>query len=310
MATIVAALGGNAILRPGQKGTYQEQLINVSTTAEKLVELIASGHKLVITHGNGPQVGNLLIQHEAGKERVPALPLDICGAQTQGQIGYMIQQCLSNFLREENYDTPVVSLVTRVRIAADDPAYTNPSKPVGPFFGREYAEGRMALGESWIEDSGRGWRRVVPSPHPVEIIELDVVKTIVNSGGLVITAGGGGIPVLERDGRLEGVEAVIDKDSVACRLACDLDADVLLILTDVERVAINYGTPQQIDLDNLSVAEAESYIAQGQFGKGSMGPKVQAAVDFVKNTGKRAIITSLTKAVLAVEGNSGTVISP
>ena len=310
MATIVVALGGNAILRAGQRGTHEEQLANVDMTAEKLAQLVKRGHRLVVTHGNGPQVGNLLIQNEAGRDLVPALPLDACGAQTQGQLGYMIQQRLESALLKEGISLPVVALVTRSRVAADDPAFANPTKPIGPFFSREPAQQRMAGGEHWIEDSGRGWRRVVPSPLPLEILEIEAIKTLVAGKAIVVAAGGGGVPVQRRGDKLEGVEAVIDKDYASCRLACALGADMLLILTDVDKVAINFGTPEQKNLDRITVNEAASYLAQGYFGTGSMAPKVKAAIDFMKSGGKKAVIASLVNAVNAVEGKAGTIFLP
>ncbi|MTI94657.1 MAG: carbamate kinase [Firmicutes bacterium] len=306
MAKIVIALGGNAILRPGQKGTFDEQMANVRLTAEKIVQLVRAGDQVIVTHGNGPQVGNLLIQHEAGRNQVPALPLDVCGAQTQGQIGYMIQHALTEELNKLSIDKPVAAIITRVRVDENDPAFANPTKPVGPFFSVEHAKQRREAGEHWVEDSGRGWRRVVPSPRPVEIMELTTIEALAAQEGIVIAAGGGGIPVVQRDGGLVGAEAVIDKDLAGCRLAMDVQADMLMILTDVEKVAIDFGKPSQVDLAQIDLSEAQTYLDQGQFGAGSMGPKVQAAMEFVKTTGGRAIITSLVKAVEAVEGTAGT----
>ncbi|MGI6365521.1 MAG: carbamate kinase [Bacillota bacterium] len=306
MSLIVVALGGNAILRPGQKGTYQEQIANIELTANSIVNLLREGHRVIVTHGNGPQVGNVLIQHEAAKGQVPAQPLDVCGAQTQGQIGYMIQNCLDNHINKIGIDIPVVTIITRVRVDSNDLAFDHPTKPIGPFFDKDHAEQKIADGESWMEDSGRGWRRIVPSPEPIEIIELEMIKVLTNSGGLVVAGGGGGIPVIEKNGELEGIEAVIDKDFVASRLACDIDADFFLILTDVNKVALNYGAPEQKNLDCLSVKDAIIYLEEGQFGIGSMGPKIRAAVNFVKNASGTAIITSLDKLNLALQGLDGT----
>lgn len=307
MAKIVVALGGNAILRPGQRGTYAEQLENVKLTADSIVKLIEAGHTVILTHGNGPQVGTVLIQQESAAEKVPPQPLDVCGAMTQGQIGYMVQNSLDNALRKHGVRRSVVPLVTRSLVDSADPAFTNPTKPVGPFFSEEHAKERMATGESWIEDSGRGWRRVVPSPVPVHILEKEMIKAILNSGGIVIAAGGGGIPVVEKDGELVGVEATIDKDLGAYRLALDLEADMLVILTDVEKVAINFGTPNQVNLGELTIEQAQKHLEDGEFGTGSMAPKVTAAINFVKAGGQRAIITSLDNALNAVAGNGGTV---
>ncbi len=306
MRKIVIALGGNAILRPGEKGSFKEQMTNINATTRKISELAELGYQITITHGNGPQVGNLLIQHEAGRNQVPALPLDVCGAQTQGQIGYMIQHSLSEQLLCHGLNKQVVSIITRVRVTGDDPAFRNPSKPIGPFFSADYAQKKKALGEHWVEDSGRGWRRAVPSPRPVEILELAVVKALIAQSGIVIAAGGGGIPVMIQNGKMVGVEAVIDKDLASCRLAIDIGADVLVILTDVGKVAINFGKPNQVELEQITLSEAQVFLNEGQFGTGSMAPKIQAAMEFVRATNCRAIITSLDKVVDAMAGKAGT----
>lgn len=305
MKTVVVALGGNAILQPKQKGTIEEQRANVEMSAKSIVKLVQEGYRVVISHGNGPQVGNILLQNAAARDQVPAMPLDVCGAESQGLIGYMIQQSLYNELKRLGIDKKVVTLLTQVVVSKDDPAFQNPTKPVGAFYTKEEAEAGMAKGENWIEDSGRGWRKVVPSPKPQEIVELDLIKTLVDAGAIVIASGGGGIPVVREGDRLVGVEAVIDKDLASSLLAKELGADILTIATDVTHVAINYGKPDQQNLERLTVAEAKKYLEEGQFGKGSMGPKVQAAINFVE-AGGEAIIGSLANLKEAVKGESGT----
>ncbi|MBZ4687714.1 MAG: carbamate kinase [Clostridiales bacterium] len=308
--TIVLALGGNAILQPGQKGTYTEQLENVQKTCTSIAELLDNGYQIVITHGNGPQVGNIATQQIAARDKVPPMPLDICGSQTQGFMGYMIQQSLGNILRERGVNRPVVSLVTQVCVSEDDPAFKRPTKPVGGFVSKEEAEKIMAeTGEKWVEDSGRGWRKVVYSPKPLEIVEMPVIKTLIKSGAIVISSGGGGIPVIKKDGKLQGVEAVIDKDRAASLMARQLAADMLVILTDVPRVAINYGKPDQRFLDRLTISEAEKFLKEGHFGEGSMLPKVEAAISFA-GTGKEAVIASLDQVKEAIEGSAGTRFQP
>lgn len=305
MKTVVVALGGNAILQPKQKGTIEEQRANVEMSAKNIVKLVQEGYRVVISHGNGPQVGNILLQNAAARDQVPAMPLDVCGAESQGLIGYMIQQCLYNELKRLGIDKKVVTLLTQVVVSKDDPAFQNPTKPVGAFYTKEEAEAGMARGEHWIEDSGRGWRKVVPSPKPKEIVELDLIKILVDAGAIVIASGGGGIPVVREGDRLVGVEAVIDKDLASSLLAKELGADILTIATDVTHVAINYGKPDQQNLERLTVAEAKKYLEEGQFGKGSMGPKVQAAINFVE-AGGEAIIGSLANLKECVKGESGT----
>ncbi len=307
--TVVVALGGNAILQRGQKGTLQEQLNNVRGTCEQLAEMVFSGRwKLVITHGNGPQVGSILLQQETAKESVPPMPMDACGAQSQGLIGYMIQQSLCNILAARGRgDIPLATVVTQVIVDKDDAAFDNPTKPVGPFYTADEAQ---RLGElmGWdiIEDAGRGWRRVVPSPDPVSIAEKEFISILVKNRAIVVASGGGGIPVILDDGRLKGVEAVIDKDLAGERLAEDVGADVLLILTDVHQVKLNYGKPDERGLDSMTVSEGKQYMAQGHFAKGSMEPKVLAAVRFVEAGGERAVIASLGQAGQALAGTAGT----
>jgi carbamate kinase len=310
--TLVIALGGNAIKAAGEQGTSTEQFRNVQRAAEAVAELVAGGYRVVVTHGNGPQVGNLLIQQAVGAAQVPAMPMDVAGAMTQGWIGYMIQQSLRNALLRRNHPaaTRIATVVTQVIVDRDDPAFESPSKPVGPFYNGEEAQRMRYAGMRLVEDSGRGWRRVVASPQPRAIAEIDAICTMVNDGMLVVAAGGGGIPVVqEADGTLVGVEAVIDKDLAGALLARQVGASRLLILTDVEKVALNYKKPDQVDLAHLTVAEARRYLADGYFARGSMGPKVQAAVNFVEGGGRQAIITQLFSALPALAGETGTVIT-
>lgn len=305
--TIVVALGGNAILQPGQKGTDKEQIENVYKTCRQIASMIKEGYRVVITHGNGPQVGNILIQNGAASDKVPAMPLDICGAESQGLIGYMMQQQLANILNEMGVNKTVVTVVTQMVVDKSDPAFKKPTKPVGPFYTKEYAENAIKeKGENWIEDAGRGWRKVVPSPNPIRIVEIESILELINSGCIVIANGGGGIPVVEENGRYKGVEAVIDKDFGGERLAFNVKADTFMILTDVPKVYINYNKPDQKPLDEVTVAEIEKYQAEGHFKAGSMGPKVEACKRFIVNGGKNAIITSLDTAIDALRGQAGT----
>jgi len=304
---VVIALGGNAILQPGQRGTAEEQLENVRATCRQIITLLEEGYRVVLTHGNGPQVGNIIIQNQA-TDAVPAMPMDVCGAESQGMIGYMMQQSLHNeMVRRGMGPRPVASIVTQTVVAADDPAFRKPTKPVGPFYDEDYARKRMAEGETWVEDAGRGWRKVVPSPDPKEIVELDVIRQLVRDHAIVICTGGGGIPVVrEPDGTLRGVEAVIDKDLAGERLATGLGADVFMILTDVPAVAVDYGRPTQRFLSRLTLSEARALQKEGHFKPGSMGPKVEACCRFVEAGGKRAVIASLVQALDALGGRAGT----
>ncbi|MGD9840461.1 MAG: carbamate kinase [Candidatus Bipolaricaulis sp.] len=307
--TVVVALGGNAILQPGQKGTFEEQYGNVHRTVEQLAAMVLSGNwRLVITHGNGPQVGNILLQQDAAKAVVPPLPMDVCGAESQGFIGYMIQQAFHNVLAHAGRgDIPVATIVTQVLVDKADPAFENPTKPVGPFYSVEEAK-RLQAEKGWhvVEDAGRGWRRVVPSPDPKAIVEREAIRILVENRAIVVASGGGGIPVIKEDGTYRGVEAVIDKDLAGERLAEDVGAAVFLILTDVDRVRLNYKRPGEKVLDRLTVAEAKGYAQQGHFAKGSMEPKVKACVRFIEAGGERAVIASLAQAVEAAEGRAGT----
>ena len=307
----VIALGGNALEDKSMLSTAEAQLKVVKRTCEYLAEISCAGYEIAIVHGNGPQVGRLLLASETAKDVTPAMPFDVCGAMTQGYIGYHIQQGLKYALTKRERILPVVTVVTQVVVNKNDQAFKNPTKPIGIFYTEEEAK-KLAeeKGYTMKEDAGRGWRRVVPSPMPEKILEIDTIKRLWDST-ITIACGGGGIPVIEKeDGSVEGIAAVIDKDLAAEKLAEDMDADILMILTEVERVSINYNKPNQQDLSSMTVHEAEKYIEEGHFAPGSMLPKVMAAVKFVKNNpGRKSIITSLYKSMDALNGLTGTVIT-
>lgn len=308
---VVIALGGNALQAPGSAATAEAQLQVVRETCEHLAEISCRGYEIAIAHGNGPQVGRILLASETAKDVTPAMPFDVCGAMSQGYIGYHIQQGLKYALNKRNKNIPVVTLVTQVVVEREDPAFSKPTKPIGPFYNETEAKAIMEeKGFTMKEDAGRGWRRVVPSPMPRKIVELDSINRLWDST-IVITVGGGGVPVVENlDGTLEGIAAVIDKDLAAERLAEDVQADILMILTEVEQVCVNFGKPDQKALGVMSLSEAARYVEEGHFAPGSMLPKVQAAMKFVQaNPHKKAIITSLSKAVEALEGRSGTTVT-
>lgn len=312
MKKLVIALGGNALQEAGKPATAQAQLEVVEKTSEYIADIVERGYEVIVAHGNGPQVGRIVIQNEVASASTPAMPFDVCGAMSQGMIGYHIQQGLSKVLRHRGINKNVVTIVTQVVVDKDDPKFKAPSKPIGPFYTEEEAKAIAAeKGYTMKEDVGRGWRRVVASPLPVEIVELDAVKTLNDAGFVVVTVGGGGIPVVRNEaGDLEGVAAVIDKDLASEKLARDMDADALVILTAVEKVSINFKKPDQKDLDRMSAAEAKQYIKEGHFAPGSMLPKIEAALNFVESKpGRIAIITSLDKAVDAIEGRAGTTIT-
>ena len=312
MKKLVIALGGNALQEAGKPATAQAQLEVVEKTSEYIADIVERGYEVIVAHGNGPQVGRIVIQNEVASASTPAMPFDVCGAMSQGMIGYHIQQGLSKVLRHRGINKNVVTIVTQVVVDKDDPKFKAPSKPIGPFYTEEEAKAIAAeKGYTMKEDAGRGWRRVVASPLPVEIVELDAVKTLNDAGFVVVTVGGGGIPVVRNEaGDLEGVAAVIDKDLASEKLARDMDADALVILTAVEKVSINFKKPDQKDLDRMSAAEAKQYIKEGHFAPGSMRPKIEAALNFVESKpGRIAIITSLDKAVDAIEGRAGTTIT-
>lgn len=307
---IIIALGGNALQASHSEPTAEAQLEVVKQTCEHIAEISCSGYEIALVHGNGPQVGRILLASEAAKDTTPAMPFDVCGAMSQGYIGYHLQQSLRYALKSRNRDIPVVTVVTQMVVDQNDPAFQKPSKPIGPFYNEQEAR-KMEAEKNYTmkEDAGRGWRRVVPSPIPKKIIEGDTVDRLWDST-VVIVCGGGGIPVIEaEDGRLEGVAAVIDKDFAAELLAEHMDADILMILTEVEKVAINFNQPNQEDLSCLTVAEANKYKEEGHFAAGSMLPKIEAAMKFVQEKpNRKAIITSLEKAVDALEGKTGTAI--
>ena len=308
---IVVALGGNALQSGKSEATAEAQLAVVKETCERIADLSEKGYEVAVVHGNGPQVGRILLASETAKDVTPAMPFDVCGAMSQGYIGYHLQQALRFALAKRGKNIPVVTLLTQMVVDKKDPAFQNPTKPIGPFYSEaEAKELAESKGYSMKEDAGRGWRRVVPSPIPTKIVELDSVKKLWDST-IVITCGGGGIPVLETEnGDLEGTAAVIDKDFAAELLAENIEADALMILTEVEKVAINFNKPNQENLGHMTYAEAEKHCQDGQFAPGSMLPKVQAAMKFVKaNPDKKAIITSLAKAIDALEGKTGTVIT-
>jgi carbamate kinase len=309
---VLVSLGGNAILKHGQKGTAEEQEANVQNTAKHLATLLRKGERIAITHGNGPQVGNILLQNEIAKDKLPPMPLDVCGAESQGMIGYMLQRALRTELESERSKIPVATIVSQTLVDARDPAFKNPTKPVGPFYTSEEAQ-QLRESKRWhmISDSGRGYRRVVPSPIPLDIVEKETIIRLFQTGTVVISVGGGGVPVIkENDGKLRGVEAVLDKDRTAALLAKTLGVEILLILTDVEKVFINYGKPDQQALDRMTVQECRKYLAEGQFPEGSMGPKIESAVSFLSDSPeRRVVIASLEKAEEALKGTAGTTIT-
>ena len=307
---ILVALGGNAILRHKEKGTAEEQFENIKRTCRHMVRIMKDGYRIAITHGNGPQVGDILLRNEKCKDILPPMPLDVCGAESQGMIGYMLQQSMRSEMRKAGLELPVVTLVTQVLVDNNDMAFKRPTKPIGPFYTALEAE-RLRREKNWtvVDDGMRGYRRVVPSPQPKAIVEKDSIKTLFETGTIVIASGGGGVPVIAReDGGLEGIEAVVDKDLTAELFAREIGAEILLMLTDVGKVAINFGRPDQKDLDDITVAQAAGYLADGQFPPGSMGPKIEAAMRFIKSGGKKAIVTSLESARQALAGKAGTLI--
>jgi carbamate kinase len=308
--TIVVALGGNAIIEEGTEGTIAQQFENTRKSMDAIVGLIRSGHRVVLSHGNGPQAGVHLIRHEAASGQVPPSPLNVIVADTQGSMGYMIAQCLANALIKAKIELDVVTVITQVVVDPADPSMQNPTKYVGPFYKAEQVERLRSRG--WIikEDPGRGFRRVVASPQPLDVVEKGTIKDLIDDGKVVIAVGGGGVPVMRAaDGTLSGVDAVIDKDRASALLANLIGADELCILTGVEKVAINYKKPDQRVFDTLTVSECERYLAEGQFPKGSMGPKIEAACDFIRRGGQKVIITNLESAEDAINGRAGTVVS-
>ncbi|MER7073699.1 carbamate kinase [Terrabacter sp. NPDC000476] len=306
---VLVALGGNAMTGPDGSATPKAQRAAIAEASRHLADLVAAGHEVVVTHGNGPQVGNLLVKNELAASVVPPVPLDWCGAQTQGTIGFTLLDTLEAALAERDAARPVAALVSRTLVDADDPGFTHPTKPVGRFLPREQAQALIDHGERWEDRGDKGWRRVVASPEPLEVLETHTLLTLLGAGYVVVAAGGGGIPVVRgADGAVQGVEAVIDKDLTAALLARAVDADVLVIATDVAHAVAAWGTPDAHDIGRVTLAEMEAYAAEGHFASGSMGPKVEAALRFVRGGGRRSIITALDQLAPAIDGQVGTVI--
>ncbi len=307
----VVALGGNALLQKGEPMDIQHQYKNALRSVKAIASLVADGYKIAVTHGNGPQVGVTFFRNVYTADKYPPYPLDALNAETQGWIGYLLCRAMRNTFGEMGLTNRAVALVTQVLVDKDDPAFQNPSKPIGNFFTREEAEELMKrYGWKMIDDAGRGWRLVVPSPWPKKIIEGDIVRELVEEGTVVVAAGGGGIPVIEEDGELKGVEAVIDKDRASAVLAREIGAELLLILTQIDTVYLNFGKPDARPVRRMTVEEARRYLEEGHFAPGSMGPKIEAAVKFLEDGGKKVIITSLELAHEALEGRAGTEIIP
>ena len=310
MSLIVVAIGGNALRTEDSVGAPSEWFAALADSLPPVVDLIAAGHRVVLTHGNGPQVGEELLRMEIARPVMPALTLDLCVAETQGSLGYAIQQVLGNLLQRRGRPPQVASMVTQVVVDTGDPAFQAPSKPIGPFYKRaEALRHAREFGWTVVDDSGRGWRRVVPSPRPVRVVEAPLVRALVGAGIVPIAVGGGGVPVVETPAGLRGIEAVVEKDFATAVLARDLGAERVYFLTGVDRVAVGWGTPAQRYLHRLTVAEARRLLAAGEFPPGSMGPKVEAAVQFVEAGGALAVITSLDQVAQADRGVAGTLIS-
>lgn len=309
--TALVAVGGNSLIRAGEKGAIAEQLANTRRTAAAIRSMIELGFRLVITHGNGPQVGAQLLRSERASDVAYTQTLDVCGAASQGEIGYLLAQSLHNEFESAGFDIPVVSLITQTIVSAGDPAMLHPTKPIGPFYSRSDAEEkRRSLGWQIVEDAARGYRRVVPSPEPLEIVELELIRDLVEAGALVVCAGGGGIPVLREDGALRGVEAVIDKDRASAVLASQLGVDLFAISTDTDFVYVNYKKPGQSPILRATVSELEAHHRAGHFPPGNMGPKVESVLNFLRHGGKEAVITSFEHLADAVKGSAGTHIVP
>ncbi|MBD3367606.1 MAG: carbamate kinase [Candidatus Eisenbacteria bacterium] len=304
----VVAVGGNSITKPGQRGTVSEQFANARETAAHIADMIARGYDIVVTHGNGPQVGGILLRAEMAAHVVPPIPLDSCVADTQGSMGYMLQQVLSAELGARSIDREVVTVVTQVVVDPDDPAFDEPTKPIGPFYTREEAERkRDEAGWDVVEDANRGWRRVVPSPMPKRVVEARSIKRLLEAGSIVIAVGGGGVPVVEnRHGELQGIEAVIDKDHASRLIGNSIGAQLLLISTAVEQVSLHFGEENEARLPRLSVSDARVYCDEGHFPPGSMGPKILAGIHFIDGGGEEVIITSPESIGRALDGETGT----
>ncbi len=308
---VLLALGGNAMTSPDGRATPEDQIAAIRVAMAATARLVAAGHDLVLTHGNGPQVGNLLVKNELAASVVPPVPLDWCGAQTQGTIGFTILDELETALSSLGCPRPAATLVTRTLVDREDAGFTQPTKPVGRYLSAAQARTMIDHGQTWEDRGERGWRRIVASPEPLEVLETPAIRALLEAGYVVVAAGGGGIPVVrDQDGSLRGVEAVIDKDLTAALLAGQLGADVLVIATDVEHAAVDWGLPTERDLTTVTTSQLRAYGAQGQFASGSMGPKVEAALRFVEQGGPRSIITSLDRIIEALEGNHGTIVVP
>ncbi len=302
------AFGGNALLPENQRGLQEEQLKNAQKAAKLMVHIVKKGYELIIVHGNGPQVGNLLIQMEEAINKIPPFSLDTCDAMTEGSMGFMLEKTIVNELRRNSLDKEVVTIITQVVVDRNDPAFENPTKPVGPFYSK-YRSQMLSREKKWrmVEDAGRGYRKVVPSPKPIDVVPKWVIRDLVQAGRIVIAAGGGGIPVIiNARGFFEGVEAVIDKDFAASLLAREVKVDLFIILTNVEKVYLNYGTEEEKGIEVMTVDQAKEYMAEGQFPPGSMGPKIQAAIDYIENGGKEVLITSASHLKAALINRSGT----
>jgi len=306
----VVAIGGNAILNETDHGTIDEQIANIRIVCVKIVELIQQGYKVIITHGNGPQVGQTLLRHKLSADIVPEGTLDACGAETQGMLGYLIQQGLRNELDQAGMLLDVASIITQVLVDEQDKAFEVPTKPIGPFYSKEESEKNAEkYNKTMVEDSGRGYRIVVPSPVPVDIVEKNIIMSLLKSGTMVIAAGGGGIPVIKKGNHFVGIEAVIDKDAASSLLARMVGAEYLFLVTGVEKVSINFRKIDECQLDVLPIAKAKKYLAEGQFPEGSMAPKIRAGIDFVNMSGGKAIITTLNNIASAMEGKTGTIMT-
>ena len=303
---VIVALGGNALIKRGQEGTIYEQFANTREISKHIVKMIKDGWNVVVTHGNGPQVGAILLQNDLARDITPSMPLGICVAESEGLIGYMIQQCLSNALKEANVDKPVVALITQVLVDEEDPSFKNPTKPIGPYYGEEEVQELVDEGYK-IKKAKDGWRIVVPSPDPKSIVEGEIIKKLLDDGILVIASGGGGMPVIEKEGwGLDGIEAVIDKDLASERLAEAIDAELFVILTNVEKVYVNFNKKNQKALEKVTLDEIKKHYDAGEFPSGSMGPKVLAAIRFLESGGKKVIISSVEKGYEALNGKTGT----
>ena len=310
----VIALGGNAIIPAGQEGTYEQQVAITRGTMDQVARLAAAGHQVVMTHGNGPVVGNIVLRNDAGQalHGIPDMPMFVCGADSQGGLGFMIQQALHNALLDEGLDMPVATVVTQVLVDRDDPAFAHPTKPIGPFYDEQQARAlEQENGWTVVHDAGRGWRRVVPSPRPVEVVEWEAIRTLVDAGVLTIATGGGGVPVIrDAQGHLQGIDAVIDKDRASALLGRLIGADTLVIITQVDVVYAGFGTDRQEALPVLPAGRAAEMLGDGEFPAGSMGPKIESALSFLESGGREVIITSPEKLTAAIAGQAGTRILP